>query len=247
MSLTYQPFAEAKPIESLREDLAMNVPDGERVLSGLIGAAFLGLAVNQTGGTRWLSCLVGAALLHRSWSGHCKAYEVLDLDRRHDVRGVPGNRGIRVEESVTIRCPASALYGFWRDLEQLPKVMRHVDSVKATSAKRSHWKVCGPAGHELEWDAEIINDEEDRLIAWQSLPGATVRNAGSVRFEPDGTGFTRVKVVFEFDPPAGVLGARIAELLGRSPQEDLAADLAQFKTFAEQALAAEAHSQPPVF
>lgn len=242
MPLTYQPFAETKAVDTLREDLTMNVPERERLVSGVLGAGLLGFAVTRHGPGRWLACLAGAALLHRSWSGRCKVYEALELDRRHDTRGVPGNRGIRVEESIDIRCPASALYRFWRDLEQLPRVMRHVDSVKVTSARRSHWKVRGPAGHELEWDAEIINDDEDRLIAWQSLPGASVRNAGSVRFEPVEGQMTRVKVVFEFDPPAGVIGARIAELLGRSPKADLSGDLAQFKTFAEQELAAEAHS-----
>jgi uncharacterized membrane protein len=95
-------------------------------------------------------------------------------------------------------------------------------------------------GQTLEWDAEIINDEEGRMIAWQSLPGATVRHAGSVWFEPDGSGATRVKVAMEFIPPAGPVGAAVAGMLGNSPQQQLEQDLAKFKEFAEQELASSA-------
>jgi hypothetical protein len=93
---------------------------------------------------------------------------------------VPGNRGTRVEASVDVDCPAETLFRFWRNLEQLPRVMRNVESVQQGAGKQSHWKVAGPLGQSLEWDAEIVNEHENRLIAWQSLPGATVSNAGSV-------------------------------------------------------------------
>lgn len=88
----------------------------------------------------------------------------------------------------------------------------------------------------MEWDAEIINEEEDRFIAWQSLPGATVSNAGSVWFEPTSGAGTRVKVAFEFDPPAGAVGVAVAELFENSPEADLAEDLERFKGFAESEL-----------
>ena len=116
--------------------------------------------------------------------------------------------------------------------------MRHVKSVESRGAKRSHWKVDGPAWQTLEWDAEIINEEQDRFIAWQSLPGASVSNAGSVWFEPTSGNRTRVKVAFEFDPPAGALGAAIGEMLGKSPASDLTEDLQRFKAFAENELKA---------
>lgn len=235
-SLTYQPFAQTPEVDRLRHDLQMNLPDGERVFSGVLGFALTAAGLARGGLTRWALLMAGGALLRRSFTGRCPVYQHLDLDRRHGHSGVPGNRGTRVEASVEIECPSGALFEFWRNLEQLPRVMQHVKSVEQRGAKRSHWKLAGPAGRTLEWDAEIINEEEGRLIAWQSLPGATVSNAGSVWFEPSPSGTTRVKVAFEFDPPAGVLGVAVAELFGNSPEANLVEDLQHFKEFAEREL-----------
>lgn len=236
MSLNYQPFAQSEPIDELRRDLDMNVADRERTASVLLGAGLLGFAVTRESNVKWILALLGGALVHRGWTGRCNLYAAMEVDRRHGSSGVPGNRGTKVEDSVEIQCPPEILFNFWRNLEQLPRVMRHVEAVTRTGPNRSHWKVNGPAGTSLEWDAEIINEEQGRMIAWQSTPGATVRNAGSVRFDPAPQGGTRVRVVFEVDPPAGALGVHLSELLGRSPQEDLREDLRRFKEFAESEL-----------
>jgi uncharacterized membrane protein len=242
MSLTYQPFAQMPEVDRLSHDLQMNLSDGERILSGAFGLGLAAAGLARHGLVRWALLLAGGALLQRSLSGHCPVYEHLELDRRHDRAGVPGNRGTRIESSVEIRCPAATLFEFWRNLEQLPRVMRHVKSVEQRGKKRSHWKVAGPAGQTLEWDAEIINEEAGRFIAWQSLPGAMVSNVGSVWFEPANSGATRVKVALEFDPPAGALGVAVAELFGKSPEADLAEDLQRFKKFAENELQSSKHS-----
>lgn len=157
----------------------------------------------------------------------------MGIGERRSRSGVPGNRGERIEAAVDIRCPADKLFRFWLSLEELPRVLRHVEAVRQTAPMRSHWKITGPAGKSLEWDAEIINEHENRLIAWQSLPGAAVRNAGSVRFEPTTDELTHVKVAMEFDPPAGSFGVAIAEMLGTSPELDLREDLERFRRFAE--------------
>lgn len=235
-SLTYQPFANTPEVDRLRHDLRMNLPDAERVLSGVIGFGLTAAGLARGGMTRWALLLAGGALLRRSLTGQCPVYQHLDLDRRHGRSGVPGNRGTRVEASVEIHCPAETLFAFWRNLEQLPRVMRHVKSVEQRGTKRSHWQIAGPAGQTLKWDAEIINEEEGRFIAWQSLPGAIVSNAGSVWFEPANGGVTRVKVAFEFDPPAGALGVAVAALFGNAPEADLTEDLQAFKKFAESEL-----------
>jgi len=188
--------------------------------ASLAACSALGLAaaaLARTGFARWALLLAGGALLRRSLSGHCPLYQHLDLDRRHGRSGVPGNRGTRVESSVEIACPAETLFSFWRKLEQLPSVMRHVKSVEQRGGKRSHWKVAGPARQTVEWDAEIINEEDGRFIAWRSLPGASVSNAGSVWFEPTNGGATRVKVALEFDPPAGALGVAVAGTARKFP------------------------------
>lgn len=236
MSLTYQPFAQIPDVETLSHDLEMNVSEGERFASGLLAASLAAAALARGGAARWILLLAGGALARRAFTGRCPLYARLDLDRRHARAGVSGNRGVRIESAVEIECPAATLFRFWRHLEGLPQVMRHVKSVERRGGKRSHWEVEGPAGQTLEWDAEIINEEEGRLIAWKSLPGATVSNAGSVWFEPVAGGATRVKVAMEFDPPAGAVGLAVAQLFGRSPSADLAEDLQRFKDFAEREL-----------
>jgi uncharacterized membrane protein len=109
-------------------------------------------------------------------------------------------------------------------------VFRHIVRVECTSGRRSHWVVKGPLGTTLEWDAEIINEVENHLIGWQSLPGADVDCAGSVRFEPLGDGReTEVCVLFRYDPPGGTVGAAIASALGADPEQAVAEDLERFK------------------
>jgi uncharacterized membrane protein len=147
---------------------------------------------------------------------------------------VPGNRGIKVVKSVTVRRPAAELYAFWRDLSNLAKVIKHPVQITTLSAIESHWAVSAPGRDPVEWDALIINDEPDRLIAWQSRENAEVPNAGSVRFEPaQGQGGTEVTVKLEYDPPGGKLGALIAKLTGDEAGQQVADALARFKALFE--------------
>jgi uncharacterized membrane protein len=111
--------------------------------------------------------------------------------------------------------------------------MHHVKSVAQTGGRRSHWKVGGPAGSTIEWNAEIIHEEEDRMIAWQTLAGASVSSAGSVWFEALDADNTRLKVALEFDPPGGKLGAAMARMVGADPEAELIEDLDRFRMFAE--------------
>ncbi len=140
----------------------------------------------------------------------------------------PG-RGIRVEREVLVRRTPAELFRLWRDLSTMGRVFTHVERVDCLSGQRSHWVVRGPIGTTLEWDAEIINEIENELIGWQSLPGADVDCAGSVHFEPRDDGSTLVRVVFRYDPPGGMLGAIVASALGVDPSRAVADDLERFK------------------
>lgn len=127
---------------------------------------------------------------------------------------VPGNQGPRIVRAVTIRKPASELYAFWRDVENLQQVIKDPVSITARSADESHWIVSAPTG-KVEWDSLIINDEPGALIAWRSREGADVPNAGTVRFEAaPGDEGTEVTVALEYDPPAGALGKLASKLTG---------------------------------
>lgn len=147
---------------------------------------------------------------------------------------VPGNRGIKVVQAVTIRKPATELYSFWRDLPNLMQVINHPVSISAPNRDESHWSVSAPAGKRVEWDAVIINDNPNQLIAWRSRDGADVPNAGSVRFEPaPGDEGTEVTVALEYDPPGGKLGALIAKLTRDSAGSQVYDALRRFKALME--------------
>ena len=147
---------------------------------------------------------------------------------------VQSSRGIKVKSAVTIGRPIGEVYGFWRNFENLPRFMSHLQSVQVLDGRRSHWTAVGPANLRVEWDAETLEDRPDELISWRSLPGGHVDTAGYVRFRhAPGNRGTEVLVEMRYDPPGGVVGASIAKLFGESGQEVVTRDLQAFKNVLE--------------
>jgi uncharacterized membrane protein len=143
------------------------------------------------------------------------------------------NGMLHVKKSVTINRPRAEIYQFWRRLENLPRFMVHLESVTSGSGRRSHWVAAAPFGR-VEWDAEIISDVPNEMIAWRSLQGSDVANEGSVRFAAaPGDRGTEVRVEFLYEAPAGKLGAAIAKLFGEEPQQQLTDDLRRLKQVLE--------------
>ena len=145
------------------------------------------------------------------------------------------DRGIiRTKRSITVRRPVEEVYAFWRDFEKLPRFMRHLESVTVTGDRRSHWVAKAPAGKTVEWDAETVEDRPNELIAWRSLPGADVYNAGTVQFQPAvGGRETEVRLTLEYHPPFGKLGSKIAMLFREEPGQQVQDDLRHFKQVME--------------
>jgi uncharacterized membrane protein len=114
-------------------------------------------------------------------------------------------------------------------------VIKHPVTIVATSDIQSHWSVSAPPGdRRVEWDAVIINDDKDRLIAWRSLDGAEINNAGTVRFDPaPGDEGTEVTVTLEYQPPGGKLGALLAKLSGEEAGQQVEEALRRFKALME--------------
>src|SRR6266404_1464270 len=102
------------------------------------------------------------------------------------------------------------------------------ESVTVQSDTRSHWVVKGPMGATFEWDAEIINDKPNELIAWRT-EGARVESAGSVRFAPRPDGSTLVQVSLQYNPPGGELAHMISALFGEDPGARIDEDLGRLK------------------
>lgn len=142
--------------------------------------------------------------------------------------------GIHVTHSFTINRPRAELFAFWRQFDNLPRFMNHLQSVKTSGGNRSHWVAKAPAGRTVEWDAEIINEVPDETIAWRSLAGADVDNAGSVRFidHPGGRG-TIVKVSLDYIPFGGRVGQIVAKFFGEEPKIQITEDLRRFKRLME--------------
>jgi uncharacterized membrane protein len=113
--------------------------------------------------------------------------------------------------------------------------MDHLESVTVVDEERSHWVAKGPAGTRVEWTAVIHNEIPNEVIAWRSLEGSEVDNAGSVYFAPTENGDTEVRVVLRYDPPAGKAGAAMAWLFGEEPSRQIAEDLRRLKQVVEAA------------
>jgi uncharacterized membrane protein len=152
---------------------------------------------------------------------------------------------VRMTRTITIQRSARELYSFWRDFANLPKFMPHLQSVRVIDEKKSHWISKGPAGKEIEWDAEITSENLNDHISWQSLPGSEVPNKGTVRFEelPNDRGCV-VRVAIVYDPPGGMLGSKLAKLLGRAPEQMTGSDLRRFKSLMETGEVATTEGQP---
>ncbi|RYG27156.1 SRPBCC family protein [bacterium] len=195
---------------------------GVLLLKGLLKGGPLGL-VYKVG---------GLALLYRGQQGYRPLYDALGIEMPAGPTGV-GKVNARADYEVVVNRPREEIYRIWRNLQNLPIFMDNLVSVHEIDDKRSIWVAKGPAGTVVKWDAEIINDVPNEIIAWQSLEGSGVDNAGSVNFEDAGDGSTRIKVVIRYDPPADQLGVWLAKATGRDAQREIEEDLERFKAIME--------------
>ena len=222
------------------EDDGINVGATERIVSGVAAAVVAAVGVRRKR-LRPILFPVAGSLMTRAFTGRCAVNRALGRNSARGQRGsrvasVPRGEGIKVEKSVVVSRPPQELYRFWRNFENLPRFMDHLESVTVLDENRSHWVAKAPAGTRVEWDATIHNEIENELIAWRSLPGADVNNAGSVHFTPLQNGeWTEVRVVLSYEPPAGKLGAAVAKLLGEEPSKQVEDDLRRFKQVMEAA------------
>lgn len=150
------------------------------------------------------------------------------------ARALGGAGGTAVRRTITIGRPAEELYRFWRDVTNLPRFMQRLESVEPLGDRRTRWRARGPGGTAVQWEAEIVDDRPGALIAWRSLPGSQLEHAGVVRFERvPGERGTQVTVELQYTPPGGVLGAAVARVLGRAPEQELQEDLRRLKQIVE--------------
>lgn len=210
-----------------------------RVAGDVLDLALLGTALAADNPRRGAAAVATAAVVGAT------ALDVLCSRNLDHGNSTAISGPLHVERSITIDRPPEDLYRFWRDLEHLPGIMNHLVSVKEFTPNRFHCVGRGVGGMHLEWDAEITADRPNEMIAWCSLEGADIDNAGCVRFEParGGRG-TVVRVEMDYQPPAGRLGATIAKLFGESPDQRVAVDLHRLKQLMETGEIARTEGQP---
>lgn len=203
-----------------RERMASMVGGGALALYGLSRGSLRGLMMAAAGG----------GLIFRGATGHSPTYEAMGIDT---AQGEVSLSEIRISEAITIDRPRGELYAFWRDLENLPQFMRHLEKVRPMDEKRSVWTARAPKGMgTLTWEAEITEDRPGEVIAWRSLPAADVENAGTVLFEPGPKGEgTVLRVMLEYRP-SGMAGAAAA-LLNPIFSQMIREDIRRFKSLME--------------
>jgi uncharacterized membrane protein len=225
-----------------------NVGDAERVISVAAGAALAVYGLDRHDVQGGLLAVVGAELIRRGASGHCLVYEALNVSTATDAthhgfhRDLPASpaatvrasRAVKIEHSVTVMRPRAELYAFWRDPANVARVVEFIESVETLNKTTARWRARGPGGVTIDWDAEIINDIPNELLAWKSVGDADIPNAGSIHFRPaPNAKGTEVRLVLEYEPPAGHLGAWVAKLVKQNPEEQLRTALRRFKQLTE--------------
>lgn len=226
-----------QPASSMTCASRKNVGDVERFASVVGGGLMVISALQRQPLEGLLIGGLGAALIYRGIMGHCECYQAMGISTRNAAGRatvVPSQYGFKYEKSLVINRSANDLFDFWRDLENLPRIMPHLTSVQDLGDGRSHWVATGPLGVEVEWDAEIYNEDSGRMIAWRSLPGGDVDTAGSVHFREHGRGRgTEVRVTLKYNPPLGQVAANLAWLLGQGVEQEIDGDLRRFRQLME--------------
>jgi uncharacterized membrane protein len=213
-----------------------NLGSAERGVSILAGGILAWMGIRHRSMPGFLIAGVGGALIARGATGVDPIYTALGIDTRTDEQRRIEEQGIRVVTAININRSPEELYRYWRNFENLPRIMSYLDSVQVQDDRRSHWVASAPAivGGSVEWDAEIVRDEPNSLIEWRSLPGSTISTIGMVQFNrAPGDRGTEVHVHMRYDPPGGRLGHWLAKIFGDAPTGTVHSDLRHFKQFME--------------
>lgn len=209
---------------TLMDQTQRNWSPATRLLSSVGGSLLTLYGLTRRGVAKPVLSTAGLVLTARG---------VTNLDTRSLLGLSGGENGIRVNKAINIFAPIDEVYQFWRNFENFPLFMNHVKEI-STRGEVSNWKVAGPVGSTVEFQARITQDIPNDMIAWETLPDSQVRSAGFVRFDENRDGSTRVTVQMTYIPPAGVAGHAVAQLFGVDPRQAMHEDLIRLKTLLEE-------------
>jgi uncharacterized membrane protein len=203
--------------------------------------AFQSHVVTRTradGFARWAPIVGGSALALLGLSRRSRAGLVLGAAGSylvyHGATAKTNPLANVARSSVIIDAPITEVFRFWRNFENLPVFMHHLDTVTDLGNGRSEWVAIGPLGTRVHWTAEIVNEREGELIAWRSIAGSEINVDGFVSFSkaPGNLG-TLVESMLTFRPPAGAAGRIAAKLMGKDPNFMMRNDLRRLKALLE--------------
>lgn len=194
-----------------------------RAVFGAIGGALCAYGLRRRGMIGTSIAATGSGLLARAATN-------LPLRRLTGVGA--DHEAVHLEKTIDIDAPVDKVWSFVDDYQSFPTFMSHVLDVQADDEGRSHWKVEGPLGATMEWDADVTERKPNEVLAWESRPGTAVQHAGMVSLEPTDGG-SRVHVRLSYNPAAGAAGHAVAHLLGANPKKQLDDDLLRMKTMIE--------------
>jgi uncharacterized membrane protein len=203
-----------------------------RLLASLAGGALAAYGAIRRGFPGAALGTLGLGLLARGLTN-------IELKRLVGLGG--GRRAVDVQKTISINAPVDQVFALWSNYANFPRFMSNLREVRDLGDGRSHWVAQGPAGVPVEWDAVITRYEPNKVLAWKSVPGALVANAGIIRFEPTPGGGTRVDIKLSYNPPAGALGHAVALLFGADPKSEMDEDLVRFKSLIEEGKAMAHH------
>lgn len=216
----------------------VNVAKPERWISAIIGGGLIYYGIRKRTQMGTLLALAGGNLVLRGVLGRSLIYKGLGINTAEksisSAKKAIKQGNFTVEKSILIDRSPEEVYRFWRNFENLPRIMKHLKSVRSIDDRRSHWVAKAPAGVEIEWDAEITDERENRKISWRSLESSEIKNNGVVMFEPlSDNRATELRVYLEYDLPAGKIAKTFSKAFGKDPDKIVDEDLNRFKSLME--------------
>ncbi|MGX5687327.1 YgaP-like transmembrane domain [Arcticibacter tournemirensis] len=209
----------------------ININTAERIFSVGAGSFLLYAGIKHLFKNPFVAvskAVAGGTLLIRGTSGYCPAYAALGKDGTQ-------NEAINIKQNFTINKSRAEVFAFWRKFENLPMFMRHLQSVEKKGDNLWHWKAKFAGGvPAISWNAEIVKEEENHFIGWQSIKGSVIVNTGKVEFNdaPNGQG-TEVQLVFSYHLPGGGVGTGIGWLINPLVENLIREDVRNFKRYME--------------
>ena len=207
-----------------------------RLLAGVTGGALTAWCLKRRDSVGMAFGALGCGLLVRG---------LTNLEMKSLVGVGRDCRAVEVQKTINIKAPVGQVFDFWADYRNFPRFMSNVREVRPTGGDRSHWTVVGPAGVSVGWTAEVTEFARNKLMAWRTVPGSAIGSHGTVHFEPNPGGGTRVHIKLCYQPPGGAVGHALAGLFGADPKSEMDADLARMKTLIETGQMPRDAASPP--